>query len=59
MFCSCRRWGVGGLLGPLLGSASMAALNPQGLMLFVAAGAFVFLLSMLKRRPRALPVSLD
>jgi MFS family permease len=48
-------WGVGGLLGPVLGSASMAALNPQGLMLFVAAGALAFLLSALKRRPRELP----
>jgi MFS family permease len=45
-------WGVGGLLGPLLGGASMQALNPQGLMLFVAAGAVAFLLSTLKRRAR-------
>ncbi len=48
-------WGVGGLLGPVLGSASMAALNPQGLMLFVAAGAVAFLLSLLKRRAHELP----
>lgn len=40
-------WGVGGLAGPLLGSASMQLLKPRGLMLFVAAGAAVFLLSML------------
>jgi MFS family permease len=39
-------WGVGSLTGPLLGSLSMTALKPQGLMLFVAAGAFVCLLSM-------------
>ncbi len=50
-------WGVGGLLGPLLGSASMAALDPQGLMLFVAAGALIVLLSMLNGRARRLPVS--
>jgi MFS family permease len=52
-------WGIGGLLGPLLGGASMEALNPQGLMLFVAAGAVAFLLSMLKHRARELPVSSD
>jgi MFS family permease len=52
-------WGVGGLLGPLLGGASMAGLNPQGLMLFVAAGAVAFLLSTIKRRARELPDSSD
>jgi MFS family permease len=52
-------WGAGGLLGPLLGGASMQALNPQGLMLFVAAGAVAFLLSMLRRRARVSPASSD
>jgi hypothetical protein len=37
----------------------MEAVNPQGLMLFVAAGAVAFLLSMLKHRARELPVSSD
>ena len=50
-------WGVGCLLGPLLGGASMEAVKPQGLMLFVAAGAVAFLLSMLRRSPRESPVS--
>jgi MFS family permease len=52
-------WGVGGLLGPLLGSASMAAVNPQGLMLFVAAGALAFLLSMLRRSAHEGPGSAE
>ena len=47
-------WGAGGLAGPLLGGAAMQAINPRGLMLFVAAGAFAFLVSMLYRgRPAA------
>jgi MFS family permease len=47
-------WGVGALCGPVLGSLSMTAVQPQGLMLFVAAGAFGCLLLML-RRSRADP----
>jgi MFS family permease len=43
-------WGLGALSGPVLASLAMAAVNPQGLMLFVAAGGFVCLLLMLKRR---------
>ncbi len=50
-------WGIGCLLGPLLGGVSMEAVKPQGLMLFVAAGAVAFLLSMLRRMPRESPVS--
>jgi MFS family permease len=46
-------WGAGGLAGPLLGSAAMQALKPQGLMLFIAAGAFAFLASMLYRPRQA------
>jgi len=46
-------WGTGSLIGPLLGSACMQLLRPYGLMLFVAAGAGLFLLSMLARRPQA------
>jgi MFS family permease len=42
-------WGVGALAGPLIGSASMQVLKPHGLMLFVAAGAALVLLSMLDR----------
>ena len=42
-------WGVGALCGPLVGSLSMAAVQPQGLMLFVGAGAFGCLLLMLRR----------
>jgi MFS family permease len=52
-------WGVGGLLGPVLGSASMEAVNPQGLMLFVAAGALAFLLSMLRRSAHEGPGSAE
>ena len=42
-------WGAGSLGGPLLGSLSMGVLAPHGLMLFVAAGATLALLSMLNR----------
>jgi MFS family permease len=40
-------WGIGGLTGPLLGSAAMQCLRPYGLMLFVTAAATLFLLSLL------------
>jgi MFS family permease len=40
-------WGIGSLAGPVLGSASMQVMKPYGLMLFVAAGAGLVLLSML------------
>ena len=43
-------WGAGSLGGPLLGSLSMGVLAPHGLMLFVAAGATLALLSMSNRR---------
>jgi MFS family permease len=46
-------WGIGALAGPLIGSASMQLLKPHGLMLFVAAGAGLVLLSMLRRTARS------
>jgi MFS family permease len=45
-------WGIGSLAGPVLGSASMQVLKPHGLMLFVAAGAGLVLLSMLSSAGR-------
>jgi MFS family permease len=45
-------WGIGSLAGPVLGSASMQVMKPHGLMLFVAAGAGLVLLSMLSRGAR-------
>jgi len=42
-------WGVGALCGPVAGSLAMAAVPPQGLMLFVGAGALGCLLLMLRR----------
>jgi MFS family permease len=47
-------WGVGALCGPVVGSLAMQAVPPQGLMLFVGAGALGCLLLMLRRK-RALP----
>jgi hypothetical protein len=47
-------WGAGSLLGPVAGTAAMQALPPHGLMWFVAAGALLFLISLLQRAPRAL-----
>jgi MFS family permease len=47
-------WGVGALCGPVAGSLAMHAVQPQGLMLFVAAGAAGCLLLML-RPERARP----
>lgn len=41
-------WGVGALCGPVAGSLAMAAVQPQGLMLFVAAGALGCLVLMLR-----------
>jgi MFS family permease len=43
-------WGLGALCGPVAGSLAMAAAQPQGLMLFVAAGAFGCLILMLRGR---------
>jgi MFS family permease len=47
-------WGVGALCGPVAGSLAMQAVPPQGLMLFVGAGALGCLLLMLHRK-RPLP----
>jgi MFS family permease len=44
-------WGLGSLCGPVLASVAMAAVNPQGLMLFVGAGAAACLLLMLRGGP--------
>ncbi len=41
-------WGVGALCGPVAGSLAMAAMQPQGLMLFVGAGALGCLVLMLR-----------
>jgi MFS family permease len=43
-------WGVGALCGPVAGSLAMQAVQPQGLMLFVAAGALGCLALMLGAR---------
>lgn len=42
-------WGFGALLGPVLAGAAMQAVRPHGLLLFVAAGAGGFLLSLRSR----------
>jgi MFS family permease len=42
-------WGVGALCGPVAGSLAMAAVQPQGLMLLVGAGALGCLFLMLRR----------
>jgi MFS family permease len=41
-------WGVGALCGPVAGSLAMAAVQPQGLMLFVGAGALGCLVLMVR-----------
>jgi MFS family permease len=51
-------WGLGALCGPVVGSLAMQAVQPQGLMLFVAAGALGCLLLMLRRK-RAGPGSAE
>jgi MFS family permease len=43
-------WGVGSLSGPLLGGGAMALSGPQGLLLFVAAGAALTLLAIVRER---------
>jgi MFS family permease len=45
-------WGVGALCGPVVGSLAMTAVKPQGLMLFVGAGALGCLLLMLRGGPQ-------
>jgi MFS family permease len=46
-------WGIGSLIGPLLGGGAMALSDPHGLLLLVAAGAAATLLVILRDREAA------
>jgi len=47
-------WGIGGVLGPLIGGGVMDIVGPHGLPMMIAAASAIFLIVAIKRHPGAL-----